>query len=152
MENVPCSIHAACRQKWPMPPGTSERVLYHIKLGTLNARRIFREKCYHAQPHKYVQLSIVEDMYPNTRCCYDTNNPPTSSERRACETFRVLSSSQASPASQASQPRQPARQASQPGQPGIEASSLQASMSAILLYRGSNAFLKRGTGRHRAPR
>ena len=61
----------------------------------------------------------------------DTTNPPTSSERRACGNFRILSSSQASPASQASQPSQPASQASQAGQPAIEASGLQASMSAI---------------------
>ena len=56
------------------------------------------------------------------------------------------------PTRQACQPSQPsqARQASQPGQPGIEASGLQASMSAILLYRGSSPPLKAGTGRHRA--
>ena len=53
------------------------------------------------------------------------------------------------PVFQPSQPSQ-ARQASQPGQPGIGASSLQASMSAILLYRGSSSPLKAATGRHRA--
>ena len=52
------------------------------------------------------------------------------------------------PAFQPSQPSQ-ARQASQPGQPVIEASGLQASMSAILLYRGSSSPLKAPTGRHR---
>ena len=80
-------------------------------------------------------------------------NPPTSSERRACENFRILSSSQASPASQASQSSQPASQASQPGQPGIEASGLQASMSAILSIGAPARFLRApqgGTGSHRA--
>ena len=48
-------------------------------------------------------------------------------------------------------PAEPARQASQPGQPVIEASGLQASMSAILLYRGSSPPLKGPTGRHRPP-
>ena len=63
-----------------------------------------------------------------------------------------LPSSQASPASPASQPSQasqPASQASQPGQPGIEASGLQAPMSAILLYGGSSLPLKAATERHR---
>ena len=73
--------------------------------------------------------------------------PLQSVERVRLSAF--LPSSQASPASQASQPSQPASQASQPGQPVIEASGLQASMSAILLYRGSSPRLKAATGRHR---
>ena len=42
-----------------------------------------------------------------------TQNPPTSSERRACENFRIPSIQP----SQSSQPSQPVKPASQPGQP-----------------------------------
>ena len=72
-------------------------------------------------------------------------NPPTSSRASSVWDFK-----QSFQPIQPSQPSQ-ARQASQPGQPGIEASGLQASMSAILLYRGSSPPLKAGTGRHRPP-
>ena len=67
-------------------------------------------------------------------------------ERRACGTFRIplIQPSQLGQPSQSSHSQ--ARQASQPGQLGIEASGLQASMSAILLYRGSSPSLKGPTG------
>ena len=65
----------------------------------------------------------------------DMDNPPTSSRASS-----VLDFKQSFQPIQPSQPGQ-ARQASQPGQPGIEASGLQASMSAILLYRGSGRFV-----------
>ena len=95
-------------------------------------------------------------------------NPPTSPERRACETTfsqpaaasqqQPASSNppaatrQLQPASQASQPSQPAKPASQPSQPmlhpGIEASGLQASMAPNYYYRGIQSV---PTGGHRAP-
>jgi hypothetical protein len=80
-------------------------------------------------------------------------NPPTSPERRACETtsHQPAAASQQQPAS-CSQPAKPASQASQPMlHPGIEASGLQASMAPNSYIGASNRFPQPATGRHRLP-
>ena len=110
-------------------------------------------------------------MFHRSNVCLDafqlTLNPPTSLERRACETtfhasFLISVSqpaaasqqqpaSSSQPASQASHPSQPASQASQPTlHLGIEASGLQASGidGSKLLYRGIQSV---PTARHSPP-
>ena len=80
-------------------------------------------------------------------------NPPTSPERRACETtfHQPAAASQQQPASCS----QPAKPASQPSQPtlhlGIEASGLQASMAPNSYIGASSRFPQPATARHRLP-
>ena len=101
-------------------------------------------------------MIYIDAMVTITHCKYPN---PIISIPQSADLFRASSvwefphsSHPAKPArsAQPAQPAKPASQASQPGQLGIEASGLQASMSAILLYRGSNPDLKSPTGRHRA--
>ena len=91
--------------------------------------------------------------------------PPTSSERRACETTShqpaatsqqqpASCSQSAKPASQPSQPAKPAKPASQASQRCIRASKPQASRHRCLQtlnIGASNRFPQAGTGRHRLP-
>ena len=74
----------------------------------------------------------------------------TTNRATVAQSMGISALLQPRPPGQPAKPAKPASQASQPGQPGIEASGLQASMSAILLYRGSSLLLKGPTGRHRA--